>query len=335
MASIRDVAKAAGVSITSVSRVLNNDKNFSITEETRKKIYDAIKELNYKIPENYIKNEEKKQSIGCIQRLTTEGNKDNYFSTIASGIKQHLSKYGKSLQFLLTQFDFETNNYETIFHTYPKGLIIMGDISDEAYKFLKSKIKYIVGIDTSYTDIDNICYNRFYAGVEAVEHLIECGHKKIAYIGSNINRDNLKNIGRFEAYQRVMEKYNLEINPNWMIDSKWHRDTCFNETIKLLQSNDRPTAIFVASDHMAIAAISAINSLGLNVPEDISVIAISDITEAAYLTPPLTTVSIPQRDMGRIATETLLQRIGGDTTLTKQIFVPCKLTIRNSVKIIK
>lgn len=332
MASIRDVAKLAGVSITSVSKVINNDKNFTITEETKKKIYDAIIELNYKIPEAYQKNKTTRHSVGCIQRLTAEGNKDNYFSTIASGIKEHLSQTGKSLQFSLTQFDFESNNYESIFQSYPLGLIIMGDISDEAYKFLKSKIKYIVGIDTSYDDIDNIRYNRFYAGIEAIEHLVECGHKKIAYIGAHINQDDLKNIGRHEAYLRVMKKYNLPIDPNWVLDCKWHRDICFNETIKLLQSDNRPTAIFVASDYMAIAAMRAINSLGLKVPEDISVVAISDIQEAAYLNPPLTTVSVPQKDMGKIATEVLLQRINGDTTIKRQIFVPCKLVVRNSVK---
>ena len=208
----------------------------------------------------------------------------------------------------------------------------MGDISDSAYKFLKSKIKHIIGVESPYNDIDNIRYNRFNAGVIALEHLVECGHKKIAYIGSNIKKDNLNNIGRFEAYTRVMEVNNLEIDPNWVINCKWHRDTCFNETVKLLQSDNRPTALFVASDHMAIASMSAIHSLGLKIPEDVSVIAISDIEESAYLTPPLTTVSIPQKEMGKLATEVLLHRINGDTTITKDIYVPCKLTIRNSVK---
>lgn len=335
MASIRDVAKYAGVSITTVSRVINNDKSLSITSETKEKIQNAIIKLNYKVPESYKSNGVKKNNIGCIQRLTVEGNKDNYFSTIASGIVEHLSNRGKSLQFSLTQFDFENNDYKNLFQTFPLGLILMGDINKDAYDFLKSKVKYIVGIDTTYDDIDNICYNRFVAGVKAVEYLIECGHKKIAYIGANINQDNITNIGRYEAYMRVMNHNNFEIDPNWIINSKWHRDTCYYETLKLLKLENRPTAIFVASDHMAIAAISAIHSMGLNVPEDISVIAISDIAEAAYLTPPLTTVSIPQKDMGKIATEILLQRIQGDTTITKQIFVPCKLTIRNSVKKLK
>ena len=332
MASIRDVAKYAGVSITTVSRIINNDQSFNITKETKDKVYEAIAELKYNIPDSYKSTKSKKNSIGCIQRLTVEGTKDNFFSTISSGIQEHLSKYGKSVQFSLTQFDFENEDFENMFKTYPLGMILMGDISDSAYNFLKSKIKHIIGIESPYNDIDNIRYNRFNAGVIAVQHLIECGHKKIAYIGSNIKRDNLTNIGRFEAYTRVMEVNNLDIDPNWVINCKWHRDTCFNETVNLLQSDNRPTALFVASDHMAIASMSAIHSLGLKIPEDISVIAISDIEESAYLTPPLTTVSIPQKEMGKLATEVLLHRINGDTTITKDIFVPCKLTIRNSVK---
>lgn len=332
MASIRDVAKYAGVSITTVSRIINNDTSFSTTKETKDKVYDAIAALKYNIPDSYKTIKSKKNSIGCIQRLTIEGHKDNFFSTISSGVQEHLSKYGKSLQFTFTQLDFESDDFENIFQTYPLGLILMGNISESAYNFLKSKIKHIVGIETTYDDIDSIRYNRFNAGVEAVTHLVECGHTKIAYIGSNIVKDNLSNIGRFEAYLRVMQKNNLDINPDWIINCKWHRDTCFNETVKLLQSDDKPTAIFVASDQMAISSMAAIHSLGLRIPEDISVIAISDIEEAAYLTPPLTTVNIPQKEMGKLATEILLHRINGDTTITKQVYVPCKLTIRNSVK---
>lgn len=335
MASIRDVAKRAGVSITSVSRVLNNDKNFNISIDTKNKILNAIAELNYIVPNSYSKKNIKKNIFGCVQRLTVEGNKDNYFTTILSGVSSGLSSHGKSLKFVFTQFDFESNNYQNIFKTYPNGLIIMGNINYDAYKYLKTKIKYIVGIDTSYVDIDNIRYNRFEAGVQAVEYLIDCGHKQIGYIGANIHTDKIVNLGRYEAFNRVLSIHNLTINPNWIIDSKWEKQTCFNETVKLFQSENRPTALFVASDYMAITAIAAINSLGFKVPDDVSIIAISDIAEAAYTTPPLTTVSIPQKEIGKIAAETLLQRINGDSTITKQIYVPTKLIIRNSVKILK
>lgn len=332
MASIRDVAKYAGVSITTVSRIINKDQSFSITKETKDKVYEAIAVLNYDIPDSYKSRKSKKNSIGCIQRLTIEGNKDNFFSIITSGVKEHLNTHGINLKFSFTQLDFDYNEFENIFQTYPLGLILMGDVSETAYNFLKSKIKHIVGIETTYDDIDSIRYNRFNAGIEAVTHLVEYGHTKIAYIDSNIIQDNLNNLGEFEAYLRVMEHKNLEINPNWIVNCKWHRDTCFNETIKLLQSENKPTALFVASEEMAISSMAAIHSLGLKIPEDISVIAISDIEEASYLTPPLTTVNIPHKEMGKLATEILLHRINGDNTITKQVYVPSKLTIRNSVK---
>lgn len=332
MASIRDVAKYAGVSITTVSRIINKDQSFSITKETKDKVYEAIAVLNYDIPDSYKSRKSKKNSIGCIQRLTIEGNKDNFFSIITSGVKEHLNTHGINLKFSFTQLDFDYNEFENIFQTYPLGLILMGDVSETAYNFLKSKIKHIVGIETTYDDIDSIRYNRFNAGIEAVTHLVEYGHTKIAYIDSNIIQDNLNNLGEFEAYLRVMKHKNLEINPNWIVNCKWHRDTCFNETIKLLQSENKPTALFFASEQMAISSMAAIHSLGLKIPEDISVIAISDIEEASYLTPPLTTVNIPHKEMGKLATEILLHRINGDNTITKQVYVPSKLTIRNSVK---
>lgn len=332
MATIRDVANKAGVSIGSVSRVINNDNTNKMTEETKNRILNAITELNYTPSIAYSKKKSGKL-IGCIQRITIEGTKDSYFATISSGIMEKLNECGETLTFSQTQFEFETtSNIESVFPKMPKGLIIMGDINPDAYQQLKAKVQYIVGVDTSYNDIDNIRYNRFQAGVMAVEHLIACGHKKIAYIGSHIQKDNLDDIGRFEAYNRVMQKYNLPIDQNWIIDCKWHRETCFEKTIELLQLENKPTAIFVASDHMAIASMAAIHSKKLNIPEDISVIGISDIDASAYLTPPLTTVSIPQKEMGEIVAETLLQRMKGDSTITKQIFVPCKLIIRNSIK---
>ena len=106
----------------------------------------------------------------------------------------------------------------------------------------------------------------------------------------------------------------------------------YDKTTELLKSKNVPTALFVASDHMAIAAISAIHSMNLKVPDDISVIGISDIEASKYLNPPLTTVGIPQRDIGEIAAHTLIQRIEGDKTFPKQIYVPTKLIVRNSVK---
>lgn len=335
MATIRDVAKLSGVSIASVSRIMNNDITYKVSEKTRQKVLAAIEELNYKPSEAYTRRKTSSHRIGCIIKLTIEKTKDSYFSEILNGINDYLVRNNLILEFTKSQYDFSSPSMiENLFQVPPIGLIVMDTLSEENLKKLQSKIKFIVGVDTNIDTIDNIRYNRFHAGYQVMDYLISCGHQKIAYIGSHIIKDNITDIGRFEAYQRMMSLYNYDIDPNWIIDCEWHRQIAFNKTIELLRYKNRPTAIFVASDHMAIAAVSAIHHEGLKVPEDISVIGISNIDASKYLNPPLTTVSIPQREMGEIAANTLLQRINGDTTVPKQIYVPTKLIIRNSVKVI-
>jgi LacI family transcriptional regulator len=333
MATIRDVAKQSGVSIASVSRIMNNDPSYKVSDETRKKVLDTIRELNYRPSEAYTRKKTVSHKIGIINKLTIEKTKDSYFSEILNGITEYLKEQGQILDFTQAQYEsLSVESIENMFVIPPKGLIVMDMLPEEALVLLKAKIKHIVGIDTNIDTIDNVRYNRFQAGYQAMEHLVSNGHKKIAYIGSHIIKDNITNIGRFEAYTRMMNLYNYEIDPDWIIDCEWHRQICFDKTIKLLNCENRPTAIFVASDHMAIAAISAIHHENLVVPEDISVVSISNIEASKYLNPPLTTVNIPQREIGIIAANTLLQRINGDTTGPKQIYVPTKLVVRNSVK---
>ena len=197
----------------------------------------------------------------------------------------------------------------------PKGLILMDDqLDSDTMGYLLSKVKHIVGIDTGQPMIDNVCYDRYEAGCRAMRYLVESGHRKIAYIGAHIS-SNATNIGRHEAYLRIMKRYNFEIDPAWILDSEWHRGICFDKT-----------------DHMAIAAMSALHSLKISIPDEISIIGISDIEDSKYLNPPLTTISIPQKEIGEISASTLLQRISGDSSLPKRIIVPTRLVERESVK---
>lgn len=222
------------------------------------------------------------------------------------------------------------NSLSSLLSRPPKGLILMDEPAEQTMRLLSSKIKCIVGIDSRQPSIDNVCYDRFEAGCQAMRYLLSKGHKKIAYIGAHI-AENAMSIGRYEAYLRMMRSADLPVNPDWIIDSNWHRGICFEKTLKLMRLPDRPTALFVGSDHMAIAAISALHTLDISIPNEISVIGISDIADAKYLNPPLTTIAIPQIEIGEIAASTLLQRIGGDTSLPKRIVVPTALVERSSV----
>jgi LacI family transcriptional regulator len=333
MSTIRDVAKRAGVSIASVSRILNNDPEYKATPQTRERVFQAIAELDYKPNANYKRKQALAQvSIGCISRMTVERTKDSYYTAIVNGAQNYLKKQNYDFDFVLSQFDImNEDSLSSLLAHPPKGLILMDQPTTETMQFLSSKIKYIVGIDSGQPTIDNICYDRFEAGCQAMQYLLAKGHKKIAYIGAHIS-GNVTTIGRYEAYIRMMRQAGLPINPEWIIDSKWHRGICFEKTIQLMSCADRPTAIFVSSDLMAMSAMSALYSLGVSVPDEISIIGISDIEDAKYLTPPLTTIAVPQTEIGEITASTLLRRMQGDLSLPKRIILPTKLVERSSVK---
>ncbi|MCI8413664.1 MAG: LacI family transcriptional regulator [Clostridia bacterium] len=332
VATIRDVAELANVSIASVSRILNQDPDYKATPETREKVLKAISSLDYKPNPNYKKRRAATQvSIGCISRMTVERTKDSYYTTIFNGAQNYLKRQNYDFDFVVSQFDImNEESLSSLLSHPPKGLILMDQPDNETMRYLSSKIKYIVGIDSGQSSVDNICYDRFDAGCRAMQYLIDKGHKKIAYIGAHIS-ENVMTIGRYEAYVRMMRQAKLPVNPAWVIDSDWHRGICFDKTIELMRCADRPTALFVGSDHMAIAAISALHKLNISIPDEISVIGISDIEDAKYLNPPLTTIAIPQVEIGEIAASTLLQRIGGDLSLPKRIVVPTALVERSSV----
>lgn len=332
MATIRDVAQLAGVSIASVSRILNRDPSYQATHETRERVLKAITALDYKPNPNYKKRRASSQvSIGCISRLTVERTKDSYYTTILNGAQDYLKRQNYDFDFVVSQFDImNEDSLLSLLSRPPKGLILMDQPDEQTMQKLSSKIKCIVGIDSLQPSIDNVCYDRFEAGCQAMRYLLEKGHKKIAYIGAHIS-ENVMSIGRYEAYVRMMRRANLPINPAWIIDSNWHRETCFEKTLELMRLTDRPTALFVGSDHMAIAAISALHTLNIAIPDEVSVIGISDIADAKYLNPPLTTIAIPQVEIGEIAASTLLQRIDGDLSLPKRIVVPTSLVERSSV----
>lgn len=336
MATIRDVARLANVSIATVSRILNNNESFNASNRTREVVLEAAKQLNYSPSINYKRsktNSSAANKVGVIINMTYERFNDSYYMKVLEGIKNTLSKKNYELNFIHSQHDIsESSIFTELFKNELKGLILMVSPQDSDLALIKKRIKHLVGVDTSIYDIDNVRYNRYDAGYKAMTYLIENNHRDIAYIGSIINENDISVLGRYSAYKNVLAYYNIPYNPDWVINSNWERQKCFDLTQKMLSKPKRPTAIFVASDHMAIASMSAIYQMGYRIPDDISVISISNIESSKYTNPPLTTISIPQIDMGNIIADTLIRRIEGDKSLPQQIYVPTELIVRDSVK---
>lgn len=339
MSTIREVANLANVSVATVSRVLNNDTKYKMTEETRSRVWKAVTDLNYtaKSPAKAPSGENKTYSgnesvkIGCILSVTKNKYNDPYFMSILSGVEEQLQRGGYELTFIKTGAELEDKKtlYST-FSTPVSGLILMESLNTETYQFIRNQVPNIVGIDTQWEDIDNVGYDHYRVANMAVQHLIEKGHKKIGYIGGSGMSGNIKSSQRYRGYYSSLHAAGLPVNPDWIIDCAWDENLCMQKVNELYQQKDSPTAFFVASDLMAMAALSSLYNIGIAVPDKVAVIGLSNIEISKYSNPPLTTIEIPTKEIGMVAVDLLLARINGYQLLPRKVILPTNLILRNS-----
>lgn len=339
MSTIREVAKHANVSIATVSRVLNNDTKYKMTEETRKRVLDAVKQLHY-IPAT---TERKKQSsnnntgnsfhakIGCILRVTKKGYNDPYYMSILAGVEKQLRDAGIDLTFIKSAPVLQDKNTLTsTFNDSLDGLILMEPLNDTIYQYIKKRVPHIVGVDTLRNDIDDVGYDHLQNGILATQYLIDKGHKEIGFIGGSGESGDIKDSQRYQGYIIAMHKAGLSVHEEWVIDCKWNEDECLELVDELCKSNHYPTAIFAASDLMAMAAMKSFYTNGISVPGRVAVIGMSDIEMSQYSNPPLTTYHVPKEEIGKVAANLLLARIRGYKTLPQKIILPTTFVERNS-----
>lgn len=338
MSTIRDVAKKANVSIATVSRVINNDTKYKITDETRNRVLDAIKALDYvaasRIPKRGTENPASNSGykVGVVLSVTKKKYNDPYFMSILSGIEKRLQERGGSVSFIKTGVELrDRENLISAFQEPISGMILMETLSPDIFEYVRSHTPYIVGIDTLSQDIDNVGYDHYHAAVVATKHLIAQGHTRIGFIGGSGESDDIMNSRRFQGYYIAMTSAGLPVERKWILNCEWDEDICAEQVDDLCKTRDLPTAIFASSDLMAIVAMNSLFKNGLSVPHDVAVIGVSNIDISKYTTPPLTTVHIPTEEIGIIATDQLLSRIGGNDLPPQKILLPTSLLIRGSV----
>ena len=322
MANMRAVSEESGVSLTSVSRILSGDPGFQVREETRRRVLDAAQRLGYR---NNARARDGAK-IGCLLSFTAEAYSDKYFMTILAAVNRDLQSAGCSLSPMYAAGDI-TKIDEMLRRESLSGLILFDDtLSADDLERLKDTVPYIVGVDTDYKGIDNVSHDEYRTGVLAVEHLIERGHNRIAYIGG----DERSLHSRRYAFVNSMNLHDFSIPSGYLMDCGWDPDKCHDMILGLCSGKNRPTAIFAGSDNLAIAVMSAIHELGLEAPGDIAVVGVNDLDFTAFTSPALTTVSIPMEEIGSAATELLLRRIKGYTGLPVRMLFPTTLIVRQS-----
>lgn len=335
MSTMRDIARLAGVSVATVSRVVNNDQTYRMRQETRDRVWKAIADSSYQVPPPRVeaprKATQKNMRIGCLLSIVKDKYRDPYFMSVLSGIEARFAEYGYALGFLRTQVELHNPMVlREILEDPPDGIILMETLPPEFYRKLRAKIPVCVGVDTLHEDIDNIGYDQFITAKNAVETLILRGHRRIAFIGGSPSDDFAGN-GRYIGYRYAMQNANLPTHEGWMYNCRWDEPTCMAQVREMMAFADRPSAIFAASDLMAIAAMSALYSMGISVPGQVAVIGISDIELSRFSSPPLTTYAVPAYEIGLLAANFIHDRLEGSFPLPRRVLLPTKLIERESV----
>ena len=211
------------------------------------------------------------------------------------------------------------------------GLILMTRSVEDKYIFyLHQRHIPFVLLDREIDEIEADCIltNNLEGAYKAVEHLIQHGHQQIAFISGPA--DSPDSNARLEGYRQALKDHKLRLLSHLVEHGDFLQPSGYQAMSRLLDLPDPPSAAFVANDEMAIGAIEAVRSRGLNIPADMSIIGFDDIQMAPYLNPPLTTVRQPIREFGVLAVQMLLRRINDPDTLPETVVLPTELILRNS-----
>ncbi|MDC3415988.1 LacI family DNA-binding transcriptional regulator [Aquibacillus salsiterrae] len=309
MANIQEVARKAGVSVATVSRVINNYSG--VTERTRQKVEKVIEELNYE-PSMLGRNLRTLESKLILVLIPSISNP--FYTEIINGIEETAINLGYNI--LLCETDSNPEHEQRYFGLLKKrmadGIISMDPAVNKA-KLAELAESYPIVQCSEYDEDINIPYvtiNNELAAYQAVKHLVKLGHEKVALISSD--ERYLYARERKCGYERALNEFGITANEAFI----YHTESISFEygqhaMRKLLDLKDRPTAVFALSDILAIGALKEINSSGLLVPKDIALIGFDKISFSNMTYPALTTVAQPMFKMGAAATNMLINRIKG------------------------
>ena len=305
--TIGEIANLAGVSKTTVSRVLN--KKPDVDPVTREKILALISEYDFQ-PNAFAKaiSSQNNHYIGLLVPHKAEYIFSNSFYTeVMRGVSTEVDACG---YYLLICYAHDVNYLDIYRQKRVAGFVLLSPGSYHKGIIESLKTENIPFVSTAkvtneemvYVDIDN-----FQGGSLVMEHLVGLGHQRIAYIGKPTL---ISSIERMNSHRAVLEKHGLPYDPSLVLVT--HNSSIedgYEYTQALLKNPNPPTAIFLANDIMAVGAMKAIQQAGLRVPEDVSVAGFDDIPLASYSNPPLTTVRQPAYEKGAVATRLLIQSL--------------------------
>lgn len=327
--TIRDVARLAGVSHQTVSRVINHSTD--VTPETRERVDAAIMELDYRpsaIARSMARGET--HTLACISPNLT----DYTFASIIEGAELEARNQG---YFLLSSSSADPESFkelleELVGHRRVDGLIIINPYADNRHKYIPENFPLVfVGAYSRDRSVCSVSLDDEKLAFDATQHLLSLGHQKIAMITGPMEEDC--SCDRVEGYRRAMHEAGLTFDDSMIIEGDWAATSGQVAIHTLAEQGHMPTAVFAQNDRMAMGVLRAAREMDLNVPDDLAVIGVDDMPLSSYFDPPLTTMRQDMPRIGQEATSILLDIIHKNKQLHCTIRFPAELVIRQSTVI--
>lgn len=329
--TMRDVAKKAGVSVATVSRVLNSSG--FVSEKLDKKVWAAVEALDYR--PNALARGLKTQSTNTIG-VVVSNIMNPFFTAMVRGIEDKANRFGYNIILCNTDDSEEKQErYLSVLQERRVDGIILAP-APGTRKDLPRKLRRIIGntptvfVDRTVEDIDScsVSVDNVGGSALAVTHLLNLGHRRIGMITGPMN--TLPGQERLEGYRQALTNYGVPIDPALIKTSPFRQEPAFERTVELVTMENRPTALFVANNLMAMGALKALQEMRISVPKELSFVAFDDPEWAQVSSPPLTTVSQPTYELGTNAMDLLERHMRQETSPNCEMILECELVVRGS-----
>jgi LacI family transcriptional regulator len=331
MSTIKDVAKLAGVSTSTVSHALNRTR--FVSEDARSRVEKAVDELNYR-PSSIARSLKGQRTKTLGMLVTTSRNP--FFAEVVNGVERRCYERGYTLFLCNTEGNLERMeaSLDALEEKRVDGLLLLcSEVNDDIINLLEAERSVPIVVFDWGPESDNVdrIYDNSPAGARlATEYLIEMGHTAIGCITGPRGRRSADE--RLDGFLKTMADAGLPVRDEWIIESNYECEGGMEAMNQLHGVGEKPSALFVCNDMMAIGVISAASLMGVRVPEHISIVGYDDIYMSNFTAPPLTSVHQPKGEIAARAVDTLIDRLASKRSKGEVLKVDPSLKIRNSVR---
>lgn len=326
--TLKDIAQATGFSFTTVSRVLNNDPTLSVADKTKASIWEAARKLGYLEKRNKpARRVQQSYGIGVLASGRSES--QSYYSVLTNEIQAALLAAGAQTRFVLSDLHVQDPSvmYTHINTKEVDGIITLGTKLPAIYEWCSDQgLPLVVVSSNSYTDdhYDRVGVDHRLSAARAVRHLASLGCRSIAYLGPT------EKSHRYQGYRSALDELGVEVQPDHVWACPWDVDAAYTVAAERLAGGTKVDGVFTASDELALGLYRAAQNLGVSIPDNLRVVGHDDHPWSSHLSPSLTTVRTPTKEIAHTAVRMLLERLKGQRTFPLHAFLPAELIVRES-----